>query len=280
MRFEVKLFRINGSFQGIITGTTVRDVIWDATGTSTPPITQGDPNGLIVMAGRVTIDPTRSTITNGWRLIELRARTVLKNRDQMENRLQFAVWSLLNPAGPVQPLSASNELLAARCTFTTESLRTKGGNMGHQIVGIGQGRDGQRPMIPLAPVDMPYALPVAGYRYGGGNSGELPPGFNQVMLNPNLHVHEPGQELAKGPKALPFVIDPARLGKGQHTLLLRWHQDTGSGSTHFVADELGEALLTFPVTVGVGEAAPSPSPSRTDEGGRKTGRRAIPRDPR
>lgn len=125
--------------------------------------------------------------------------------------------------------------------------------------------------IPLAPLTGPWTITIRCYNYGWTEIDKTlgtatPQGVCEAMLDPDLHMGEPGQLLGRaftGPNndgSLTFTIGPGIIPSGKHKILVRAAQETGPGTAKIPAGERQDAIKTFEVEIAEGGIPPPPPP--------------------
>jgi hypothetical protein len=263
--FTLRLFHTAGEIQ-FLYGNLVRDIVWDATGSGTPPRMNGDPAGLVTWTGHFTIDPALAASDHGdgaqpvpprgWFEVRLVTRTQYQNGDRLDNNFYFPMYAVLDPQAPeTAPIGAVG--LLARClpSSSRDAVSSALGVSAIDVLGT---------TLPiLAPIQSPQT--IDSHTYGYGTDPSLPDGISELRLDPDLHHGAVGTPLRinTGPVAVGTadrdVIDPKVLGSGAHKLAFVWMQPTNTGSALVTADEQVSTLMVVTVTVGDGvESAPPP----------------------
>lgn len=266
------------------------------TGTATPPYVQGGPNAgdLITQSGHMVIDPRVDLgwgpwPAHGWALPRETVRDQLTDGTVLDTSGMWSFYSTVDPTQPETPPNGENGIfVGAHCNNQPQS----GSSLGEVV-------SGPTTEWPLLPFSAPVPIHYASYTYGSSYAGEVAPGFTDFRKDANFHMGIPGtqffQFLSETPQPVtgnvdpfpsdgigfgftpepPFLLDPAVLGSGAHTILTRWETPTGatcvlqpdplgelcSGNTaHFPGGEEAWALTNFPVTVGPGVPPPPPPP--------------------
>lgn len=268
----LKLFHTAGKVVYLLSPLNqIRDVIWEDTGTATPPELVGDPMGLKQWNFSCIYDPTRlnnlfppspSTPPHGWFLFQLAAKTVYDNGDSNIVVALVSMYSKMDPTQPEQPWSGSGPAVGAGCapnTLRRPELNKFGNQMGElfsQYVG----------MIPLAPIQTPWNTSGFFYAYAaleGVKEGfKFPDGTLTVRRDADFHVGKPGVDIVPPQhfqgnaqfSPTPVVFDPAVIGSGTHNIATFWQEPDGQGND-------ATAVFVFPLTVG--EGGPPPPPPTT-----------------
>ncbi len=258
--FTLKLFHVAGRVTNIW-GSPIGHIRWDdsgveETGSEISEGLTGDPTGLVVRSGTLTIDPTTTSpvytpVPRGWFFADLAVRTQFETGVRLDAHILASLYSVIDPTAPeTPPLTATDPNLQANC----------------QLIGpldsnspFGSAISELRAYLPLGPISAPYPyLPVV-YNYGGTISG----GRFEQRLDPDLHNGITGRLLATADvddtahvlQPLPTQLDPAVLGPGLHHVSNIWQQQSGDGAANVAAGEEVWALLVIPVTV---TATPQP----------------------
>jgi len=276
--FTLKLHDFDGVI-GQFFGRHVESVIWDDTGTSTPPLMQGMAEGLAQWSGKATLNfflgqqPWLGSIgmfpLHGWTSSFFNARAVGANKDLLEVEHVVDVFSAIDTTVPEQAPSQQGvpgHVLSSRVTISNQSItdgsaQTLGGtSFGVMVMEV----NGPLP-FPDLPIDVPWSVPVNFYNYTSPFQDQLPNGLFQQILDANLHGTPPSippnegtllNQVAAGVLGvpnMPVVFDPAAMGAGTHKNLLRWRQERNGESI--------SSVLSLPITVG--PSIPPPPPPDT-----------------
>ena len=258
--FAVKLHHVTGSI-GAVYGQTVRDIIWDATGTSTMPDIVGNPVGDVVVTGHLTIDPNirvmdadpnihsddppnlgvdleRSPPLHGWFNVTLTAETYFTNGDFTSTLLAEPFYSTRDLTAPERDAPV---LVQAQCLGRdTQPFEEDAGRFG---VAVAEYDD----YLPIAPIQQAWTVPAAMYNYSAGDN--LPIGSVEQRLDLDFHHGTPGTVIVSAPlpgdqssDPPPIVFDPAVMGMGTHKEAVIWTQPSKG--------EQLSALLVIEVKVG------------------------------
>lgn len=259
--FTIMLFQTDGSIDpselSSAYGNHLTNIVWD-TPNNIPPVMQGDPNGLKMWTGHLTVDFTDNpdVVKHGWFQVFFGIHTSLKNGDNTRTGIFIPFYSVLDPTSPETPLTSTSTMTRVDCV-TGSARDTFSGDFGDSIASYNN-------YLPiLAPINtlISAAQPQV---YAYASSNQLPFGTGMTRFDMNLHVGIPGTliQSSSGPStgtiALPSPFDPAVLGQGTHKVAAMWQQDTGVGSSGITANEQNAALLV--VTVVVGAPTPPPPP--------------------
>jgi len=253
--FAVKLFHTTGRAYLVNEYQEgVRDIVWDATGTSTSPALIGDPMAIKVWTGHLTLDPTLPTrwhTLRGWWSPLIKVGTFYDNGDQIDQRAFASFYSVLDPAAPD---TGGMPMVGSHCApFSARHPNDKWGDNLVDVYGY----------LPLAPIDAPWPNRVGTAGYGG----QLFNATFEQRADIDLHNHNGGTLLKTitqtGNIDVDMVLDPGVLGTGTHKVAALRNQLSSEGN------DAVNTLLTFDVTVGV--APPQPTtcqdPTATNNGG-------------
>lgn len=268
----LKTFQLVGRTDDHINGLT--NVRFDNSGTSTPQILRGDPNGLIVQHFTATI-PSDYWPKHGTFDSRITIRTYFDNGGIMDNESDYSFYSMLDPSQPETNVSSSptGVFVATRCNLRWESRGTD--NLATVAMEA-------RSYLPITPFDKPFPISLAYYTYGSSFQSELAPGFAENSLDADLHMGNEGTQiftfqvpdgandpgsgpffpcntaLCNTPGDNPYYIYPDQIGAGNHSINFRWKQSTGKGSIHFEPNLENWALIRVPIIIG--DTIPIPPP--------------------
>lgn len=251
-RFAIKLFQVTGR-AGVNPDWQdgIRDIVWDATGTSTPPDMTGDPHDEVTFTGSLVVDPSiakQHPTKHGWWTPSWNIRTAYDNGDIVEQELLGSVFVMLDPTIPESDgypalssrVSAHSSLHPEEAfgTTTVETLR------------------GGARYIPVAPLKTPMAVTFATAGYG---ADKLPNAITEVRADADIHHFVPGRVLFNMEQQknhqFDYLFDPTVLGPGTHSIIIGRRQVTLSN------DELIVGQAVIKVTVpGVTPPPPPPPP--------------------
>lgn len=252
MNFRVQYFHVAGT-GSIWWSDTIRNVVWDATGTSAPPPLLGDPNGLKVYTGHFTLDVRvpSSGIWNfppkGWGMTRASLITRFVNGAMVETLWDAPFYSVKDP-NAVAVEDQFVPLLLARCN----GFPATEGNFqfGTHLSAI------DRSFPVFAPMTGPVTLPFSASAYAFG--GLTAPGTFSAVLNPDRHNGIEGTLLATGQgmgnAGGSYVLDPSILHDGENRLSLEWSQDSPLKKSTLTS------ILSVPIVKGDGTAPPPPPP--------------------
>ncbi len=261
VHFVLKLFHIDGRVTNIW-GSPIRNIRWDGsgveeTGSEITEVILGDPLGLVVRSGTLTVDPTLTNgvytpVPRGWFYTDLAVRVLATTGVKVDAHILASLYSVLTPsAAETPPLTANDPNYQANCQFTGPTDTNSP---------FGSAISEYRTYIPLAPISAFFPLVPVVYNYGG----TITSGLFEERLDPDLHNGVTGTLLAHAAvdqaghllQPLPTGLDPAVLGVGPHTVSSIWQQESGPVGSEYVAPhEESWALLVIPVEV---TTAPQP----------------------
>lgn len=260
-RFTIKTFHVDGFVQGIF-GELLEDVIWDDTGTSTPPNMVGDPAvmGLKQWSGSFTINPKAGVGTNfifgphGWCAARIAVRTSYNGggRSDVEQWLPvFSIQDITKPEAPVR--SGAKVILESQVDIVVPDSAIKPGENGSSLFGTNVVE--YYDYIPLAPISEPWLVPCAFYSYSALQDG--PPAFLEQRLDPDLHnmipgtiiVHKEIPQAFAGP-IVTLKFDPVVMGTGVHKEMNQWTQARPDRNAQM------SVLSVINVPVGAGVSPP------------------------
>lgn len=288
--FTLKLHNCSGSITQIF-GGGFNNVIWDDTGTSTPPVMRGINPGLVQWSGRTTIlfrlhgdQPWLGTLNDlpvhGWIADDWNARALLDNGDEISVQKVDCLYSLLDPTKPEQPASGQgNPGIVHSSRVTVRNLKVDPTRPGRTL---GDTSFGAMVMevndyVPLLPIggdasSTPWKTIVNPYNYTAASA--LPDGRFMVLEDANLHGMPPppnrGTTLVSDPAGVTgfinrtIIFDPAVMGTGAHKVLTVWRQTAGNENIHAVlsisvpvaAGGVGVMLCTNSAALNVGRPLP------------------------
>jgi len=239
------LYHVSGFIDASrIEGDYIRRIIWDDTGTTTPPPLVGDPNSVVTYHAHITYDPELGAPAKGWWNPRLVAITRFADSTSTKDEFFYPLYSTRDPNAPE---SDNRPFLSARCTgFPVNVWGTNTSEFRGEVY----------PPI-LGPITSPWTGTVLPYGYGAQEV--LPLGMFQQLSDLNLHAGIPGTLLASeqsfggNPNGNEITFSPA-IGPGVHTMAFTWDQP------HPTAAGLEEAtsLLVMQYTVADGGSTPPP----------------------
>jgi len=187
-----------------------RDIVWDETGTSTPPDLHGNPTGLTMHGFHITMDPTlpiggHAAPAHGWFVAELQAMSFFDNGDSVITGNMPPFYSMLDPNADER---SSYPLVDCR-SYAASSRRPD------HAWGITFTETGQ--YLPLAPISVPWTNIWSSAGYGGSNPEAA--SLDQ-RADLDLHSGNSGRVIYHLQRAGDIfeavTIDPAVLGNGPH----------------------------------------------------------------
>lgn len=220
------------------------DWVWDDTGTATPPLLMGDPNGVKTWSGHFSVIPA---IPHGWEWVSMSVYTHFSDRTTVVI-LNEPIYSMLDPTKP----SPNDTDPAAQ---RTQAVCRVSPDLSHPEQFYGEQTAQFDSALPRTTVTT--VVPMTGSTYGYGVRG-LPLASADFVLDMNLHASIPGTELFTASEPLnglvhaPMNFDPAVIGPGTHKLVVRRTQTNGP--------ELSAVLLVTMVKISSSVAPPAPSP--------------------
>jgi hypothetical protein len=233
--FAVHLFKVKGEAKFAIDRTElVKEITWDATGTTEAPRLIGDPLGEKVWTGKLTIDPAQfanhPAPKKGFFIVILQTLLFFANGDSAVMEAQPEFYSMLDPTAeetPSFPYFGSH--------FSPFSSRS-GTQWGVNLVDVSG-------YLPLAPIDKPWNLRINTAGYG---AKDLSSATYEQRADLDLHHDIPGRLLdsvvAIGDISRDAVLDPGVLGLGPHKMaFFRTQPDK---------QEMAATLVVFKVDVG------------------------------
>ena len=227
------------------------DWVWDDTGTSTPPLLMGDPNGVKTWSGHFSVIPA---IPHGWEWVSMSVYTHFSDRTTVVI-LNEPIYSMVDPTKPSPNDGDPAAQRAQAVCRVSPDLQHPEQFYGEQTAQFDNA---------LPRTTMTAYVPMTGSTYGYGARG-LPLAAADFVLDMNLHAGISGTQLFTSPEPVdglvhaPMNFDPGRIGVGDHKLVVRRTQQNGP--------ELSAVLLVTKVTVapGASSAPPSPAPSPGSE---------------
>jgi hypothetical protein len=216
----------------------IRDIIWDATGSSTPPNMKGDPSGEVSWTGKATLDPTMLSPSpvpkKGWFSPGFHVALFFDNKDQGDLLTFLPFFSMLDPNAPETP---SFPLIGSH--WSPHSSR-------HPDVAWGVNFVDTANYLPLLPINTVWNVRVGTAGYG---ARDLPSALFEQRVDLDLHHNIPGRLLdslsAVGDINRDDVLDPTALGPGPHKMAFIRSQPSLPDE-----NELAATLLVFQCPVG------------------------------
>ncbi len=268
----IMLYHTDGSTSGIYSPLgQITDVVYEDTGTETPPMMVGDPMGVRQWNVHFTLDISRPRLStfppqyptkHGWATSIVSTVTFYANGDS--NRLDAvrSLYSVIDPGVPESPPSDEGLINGTRCSPTTlkrPDLNLYGNQMGvvvSEFVGL----------VPIAPIFGPWNTGGFFYSYASleGIPGPLhpdpfafPDGTFNLRRDLDIHNGIPGVTLqsdhfqgAGSFTKTPITLNPEDFGTGTHKTAVFWQQPDGQGND-------STALYVFDLTVGQGVPPPT-----------------------
>lgn len=288
--FRIVLFQTDGYFDApAMIGEDLVRVVWDATGTSTPPDMHGDPNlgALKTWTGHMTIDPTHpinwrpqfNAPPHGWYNEAIHFFTRYTDRMSEETKLMFGMYSMIDPT---QPEVTEADPVFFPAVYPQKALRVDNSPIGFPLSDGSQTETfwGGHTVIfehvqlpTFGTLVAPYspATPPTAFIYAGHEISAIFESVNATTdfrVGQDLHHGIPGTFLAQNNQLniccgepLPITFDPAQLGTGLVKTTLNWNFSGGPSAPNFPTFRMVSALLTFGVQSGV--APPQPPPTTT-----------------
>lgn len=223
--FTLKAFMLDGTI-GLFDGDAFKSIIWDATGTSTPPIMKGDPNSMVpkVWTGKVTIDPQKGRFAHkhGWTITPFFARTSFTNGDIVDVKGFNSFFSIADITQPeVPPPGGFGPILSARVDVNHKNEQSKFGTMICEI----------DDWVPLLPINQAWQSIINFYNYTAPpESGSMPNGRFEQRTDPDLHngvrgiLTDSADCDRNGIPNRSIVFDPKIMGVGKHKVAEFWTQ--------------------------------------------------------
>lgn len=268
--FTIKLHDVAGSVVALF-GKHIKAIVWNDTGSSTPPVMRSTDPGLNEWSGVLTLDFTLGEQPwigdffpkHGWTGSIFTARALFDNGDLLETQLIVSFFSALDTSVPEKPAAEQGIpglVVSSRVTVTNQTIPNNDS-------GLTLGRTSFGAMVmelngwwPLLPFDVDWPTIVNFYNYTANTP--LPNGLFQQILDANLHGTPPNippnegtllesvAATTAGIPGRPLILKPAAMGAGKHKNLLRWRQERNGESL--------SAVLSLPVTIGAGVPPPPP----------------------
>lgn len=268
--FTLKLHDVAGVI-GSFTGKHIKSILWNDTGSSTPPVMRSTDPGLNEWSGKLTLDWTLGEQPwigdffpkHGWYGTLFTARALFDNGDLLETQLVVSFFSVLDTSVPEVPASQQGHpgvVISSRVTVSNQTIpdnisaKTLGGtSFGVMVSEVND-------WWPLLPFDLDWPTVVNFYNYTSNTP--LPDGLFEQIMDANLHGTPPsippnhGTTLFTVPAGvlgipnMPLTLKPAAMGAGNHKNLLRWRQERNGESL--------SSVLSLPLTIGPGVPPPPP----------------------
>jgi hypothetical protein len=222
------------------------------------PNIQGDPNGVVVVQGIFTIDPTLGNTSgagpfgfspHGWTTVRLAARTQFPDGSGTETHLFISFFSKLDTSIAERPAPAdSHALLRAQCVpFAAHDVNVSG--WGAMITEF-------KDFVPIAPMALGTVFDPQVFQYSYGAIPGLQNATVDRRLDPDLHHGFDGIQVTS-----PFTFDSNFSGPGTHKFSFIWDKKVGDTPPAGVApNQQASSLLVVQVTVGEEDGVPPPLP--------------------
>lgn len=269
--FTLKLHDIPGNIVAFF-GPHFKSIVWNDTGTSTPPEMRGLGDGLKEWSGKVTLDFTLGQQPwlgdigmfpkHGWAGTRFTARAAFDNGDLLEVQLVESFFSALDLSVPERLPSQQGRpgvVLSSRVTIANQTITDGSGKtLGGTAFGVMVSEIND--WLPLLPIDQPWPSIINFYNYT--STTPLPDGRFEQILDANLHGTPPNippnhgtllDSVSAGVLGIPnrpLILDPSKMGAGNHKQLFRWAQQRNG--------EFLSSVLSIPVTVGPSVPPPPP----------------------
>lgn len=276
--FTIKIHNIAGYISAL---AGYKDIVWDDTGTSTPPVLRGLQVGLVQWSGKMLLDFTPIDMPwlgdigkanyHGWVAPQWLARVAFDNGDVLTVRLSDCCFLALDTSQPERPASQQGQpgivhsaranIINAVADRANAGTTTNGTSFG-EMVTEHNGR------LPLLPITAPWPAIFSVYNYTAGSPLVL--GRFEERMDALLH----GTPATATTPAIPpnrgtlldaedspstqgfnnrvMTFDPAVLGPGSHKILTIWQQQAKAGDAEVVRSVLS-------ITVPVGSGTPVPT---------------------
>lgn len=264
----VTLFHTAGRLGGLWSPLdNIRNMVWAETGTSTPPVMQGDPNSVKEWNVKFTFVPTATRNTfpptppnpHGQANMILTLRTDFTGGDRIDLDTLRSYYSVIDPSVPESKTSDEGILNGTRCapnTLKRPELNPFGNQMG---VSVSEYVD----KLPLGPIQAKWETKGRFYTYAALEGidpakFQFPDGAFQQRFGLDLHGGIPGiivdsRKLTSQDNQvkIPVSFDPAAMGSGTKKVAQFWRLPDGQGNDV-------TALYVIDVTVGPGIPDPLP----------------------
>jgi hypothetical protein len=221
VNFTLKLFHTPGKISRVDT-LNCRDVVWDATGSATPPDLTGDPMGLKQFTGHFTVDITlpgdNKAPKKGWTGIRFGVQTLFDNGDSTETIAQLPLFSVIDPIA--EEVWDYHMVAVHANAGSNNPLQVPPTQWGVVFVQIPD-------YIPIAPFSQEWAIKAGMDSYGGTT---LPAALYEHRHTVDIHNGIPGtlddtaMMTQTGGLSEVVVFNPAVLGAGTHNNVLIFNQ--------------------------------------------------------
>jgi len=259
--FSVVLFHTDGYIRIVTEGPMIpAHIIWDATGTSTPPPMIGDPHGVVSWSGKATFDPREAPCCydppkpRGWWFLGMRVMTVYRDGTELGQMNIVPYYSKIDPSAPERGIGDGQGEIRASCGVNAADPG------GPSVFGSNSSIIRRQDAPLLAPFNAPWPADIAVYGYGIPQG--IPPGLYRQFLDPDLHNGHAGILLKDHSRVgnvedyAPF--DPAVIGLGRHKLAIDWIQSGDGVPQLFTPGETLVSRLVVEVEVTDGPATAPP----------------------
>jgi hypothetical protein len=259
--FTLKLHDIVGEVKQFF-GPHIRELIWNDTGTSTPPVMRGTDPGLPEWSGKILIDymlgqqpwlgDIGMTPMHGWMGSLFTARVLFDTFDLLEVQQVESHFMLIDNSIPERPASQQGRpgvVTGSRVTVsnqgTSDGSTLKGNRFGAMVTEIND-------YLPLLPITAPWPTIVNVYNYTA--EMPLPDGIFRQLLDADLHHGGEGTLIdiahadVRGVSKT-IVFDPLVMGSGKHRGIVNWTQTS--------KEETLVSTLAFDLPVDVGVPIPT-----------------------
>lgn len=242
--FTLKAFMLDGRI-GLFQSDAMTAIKWNDTGTSTPPVMQGDPNSMVPKqwSGVMTIDPQKGRYAHkhGWTQVQFLSRTAFTNGDEMDVQAFNSFFSIAFPELPEEmPPGGFGPVLSCRVVARHKDEQSSFGEMVTEI----------DDWIPLLPIDKAWYSIINFYNYTAPPENPLTLGQFQERLDPDLHNGILGTLIDSaiadkgGIPNRPIVFDPKIIGIGKHKIAEFWTQNLNEDTV--------SSLVIFDLEVSAG----------------------------
>ena len=248
--FTLQLHHFHGRIGGFF-GENIQRVVWDKTGTATPPLMIGDPEGDLLWSGVATVDISKASNgddrfaakTPGWGMTRFGARVYFGDVPDDNNRADVCGWcpvySIVNPDRPETPSqpAGTRGILSCRVDAFTLANKNDSGTMVMEY----------QDFLPIMPIDKPWTAPISAYNYTGSRETA---GAFELRRDVDFHHGNPGivdaiTIIGRSGVNRTVTFDPLMMGNGLHKEAAIWRQAFTTGVPESVW-----SLITFPVSVG------------------------------
>jgi len=239
-RFQMLLFNIQAQlFMNPDFQDGIQDIVWDATGNSTPPAMIGALNEERTWNGTLTFNPAiakKFPTKHGWWNPTFTSEVRFANGDEVDKVFYTSFYVLTDPSAPETP---GVPFVSARVSPHSSRLNEQWGEQDVETL-----RDTIQ-YLPLAPISAPYSFRVNTAGYGATG---LPPAISEIRVDADIHHHMGGKVIqettAEKTHQLSVMFDPVALGPGTHKTIIGRRQVGLSGVEAVVTQ------LVFDVKVG------------------------------